>query len=867
MTLYARLLVLIGFMMSHISGTAGEFFYKRYTYEDDYCASMCFNIVQDHIGQLWYSSNTGFCKFDGSEFSHVHYRETQCAITYRLYTQPDGTIWGVTSEKELVYVNPTNGETGLYEFNHLLKDYPEYYIFNSFYVDRFKNIYLGVNKCLGLIVIDSLGKIREFIRSDSEPISYVFNALDPEVAPGATPLTFSYPDPEEIKRELPHLDIIWSKQARGSQVWSTRVNDHAIFGVDNELTVKGPRYNWRKKQPSSIIGLGPHDEGTFWMGTWKHGASFYSLAGALRQSLLSGKSVSHVMTDHEGGLWLSTLYEGVFYVRNPAVGFKNFPGLENEGAYDISEVPGDALYITYEPGTTIRYDRGKWSTYFSSDRQPSVRTQYSVAHDGLVLASINEALIRISNTQGTTDLDVEARSGQVTALSEDGHPEELLMGNSFGFSRLDKSGNMDFVRLDMRVRAIHHDDEGIYCGTNLGLFRYHDDGSLDTLAKIDPAFSRSIVSIVENSQYLFVGTCNREPLIVFNEDTLFKIGKKNGLFMECISILHVQNDSVLWVGTNEGLNRIIFSKDGTFRLDGISAEQGLIANNVNDVWAYNDSVWVATNAGVCLFPESMFGKQDTTDQFLRITEIWVNDSLKALSPGLMLTFDSNRLKVGVKAILLGDNKFLQYRYRLEGLENTWSFTKEGYMTYPSLPPGEYKLIVQSSGKDRRWELNEISLPIVIKPPYYATLWFRGTSVLMIGLVVYLFFRLKILMYNRDIVRELLRYALKKIRRSEQYLIIKEQGKDVKIASSKIYYLKSEGNYLEVVTETGKHLIRGKIGTFKDQLPDPIEFLRVHRSYIIRLDKVEQSNNKAVWIGGQEIPISKAYRADFLKISE
>jgi two-component system LytT family response regulator len=55
---------------------------------------------------------------------------------------------------------------------------------------------------------------------------------------------------------------------------------------------------------------------------------------------------------------------------------------------------------------------------------------------------------------------------------------------------------------------------------------------------------------------------------------------------------------------------------------------------------------------------------------------------------------------------------------------------------------------------------------------------------------------------------------------------------------KIRYLEAQDDYVMIYTFEGKHLKQGTMKYFEEHL-DPKEFMRVHRSYIIRLDQVVQ----------------------------
>ena len=99
------------------------------------------------------------------------------------------------------------------------------------------------------------------------------------------------------------------------------------------------------------------------------------------------------------------------------------------------------------------------------------------------------------------------------------------------------------------------------------------------------------------------------------------------------------------------------------------------------------------------------------------------------------------------------------------------------------------------------------------------------------------------MYNKDLVREILRHISNRIKRQEPYIIVREGNLNVKIFSSKIHFVRSDGNYLEIFHDDGKTTVRQKIGEFLEIVPDPLEYVRLRRSYIVRIDKVEQKGKK------------------------
>jgi DNA-binding LytR/AlgR family response regulator len=141
----------------------------------------------------------------------------------------------------------------------------------------------------------------------------------------------------------------------------------------------------------------------------------------------------------------------------------------------------------------------------------------------------------------------------------------------------------------------------------------------------------------------------------------------------------------------------------------------------------------------------------------------------------------------------------------------------------------------------------------------------GVVAVVIVLLIYLFFRFRILSYNRDITRELLRQLLKRVRKKTMYVTFREQGKDIRISTHTVCFVKSNGNYLEIRTDQKKYIIRYKIGEFLDLVPDPLEYLRINRSCIVRLDKVQEKGKKDVTVNGEQLPVGETYLNQLQKI--
>ena len=60
--------------------------------------------------------------------------------------------------------------------------------------------------------------------------------------------------------------------------------------------------------------------------------------------------------------------------------------------------------------------------------------------------------------------------------------------------------------------------------------------------------------------------------------------------------------------------------------------------------------------------------------------------------------------------------------------------------------------------------------------------------------------------------------------------------------------------MELVTENKNYIIRTPIRSFIENTPDPLEYVGIHRSYVVRIDKVTAKHNKEVIVNKEKLPI-------------
>ena len=97
-----------------------------------------------------------------------------------------------------------------------------------------------------------------------------------------------------------------------------------------------------------------------------------------------------------------------------------------------------------------------------------------------------------------------------------------------------------------------------------------------------------------------------------------------------------------------------------------------------------------------------------------------------------------------------------------------------------------------------------------------------------------------------------------------YTFIKSGNKTVKVYFNKILYVEGQRDYLQIHTEDSKIMT---LLNFKkmQELLDPQRFVRVHKSYLIAIDKIDYIENNAIRIKDKLIPVSSTYKVAFFNL--
>lgn len=96
-----------------------------------------------------------------------------------------------------------------------------------------------------------------------------------------------------------------------------------------------------------------------------------------------------------------------------------------------------------------------------------------------------------------------------------------------------------------------------------------------------------------------------------------------------------------------------------------------------------------------------------------------------------------------------------------------------------------------------------------------------------------------------------------------HIFIKSDGKLVRLNNDDILYIESMGDYVKFITADKKYVTHNTIKNLEEKVNRQV-FMKVHRSYIININKIDDIRENDLYIKGNEIPVSKAHKPEVLK---
>jgi signal transduction histidine kinase/streptogramin lyase/ActR/RegA family two-component response regulator len=336
------------------------------------------------------------------------------------------------------------------------------------------------------------------------------------------------------------------------------------------------------------------------------------------------------------------------------------------------------------------------------------------------------------------------------------------------------------------VRSVYEDRSGVlWVGTEGGLNRFDGQAGTFTRYQHDPKNPRSlshnfVISMYQDhSGVLWIGTFGGGinklvPGKNGSPPSFHHYNQQDGLPNDVICGILEEvpangAGSRLWLSTNKGLSRY---NPATETFTNYSVKEGLQSNEFNVCAFFKSRTGEMFFGGINGFNAFYPGQIGHNPFIPRI----VITSFKKFNRTVELAADiteTRELKLSYRdsvisfefaALCFSDPPENRYKYILEGFDNDWiDLGNKRDITFTNLDPGEYTFRVKGSNNDGIWNEEGSSLRLIIIPPFWRTWWFLLSSTIMLLVLAYSLYRLRIrAMENRrkrleNLVKERTKY--------------------------------------------------------------------------------------------------------------
>lgn len=100
--------------------------------------------------------------------------------------------------------------------------------------------------------------------------------------------------------------------------------------------------------------------------------------------------------------------------------------------------------------------------------------------------------------------------------------------------------------------------------------------------------------------------------------------------------------------------------------------------------------------------------------------------------------------------------------------------------------------------------------------------------------------------------------------NEEFMMIKKNRETQKFSYSSVDYIEGSSSYVTYNTSSGKITTTGILKQVEETL-NPNVFVRVHRSFLVNINKIDKISSQEIMIRNTELPLSRKYRKEVLEI--
>ena len=736
-------------------------YFRNYTTGHGLPSSEIHYCLEDSQGIIWFATDNGLSRFNGYEFRHFGPRDgLQDPVVFFMQLDSQNRIWMATLSGRLFFAegDSIHAFTGNEVVDSVMAKGSS---IGGFRINKNDDKYL-ILKGLGILKFKTDGSHQLFQALNPMGAAFFLEEED-ELLFSSTrcPDSLQEDYARQYRSKGVFTQLEWHgknvgtvsgqlKDAnRSSAVWALRLQSGNVLMFRGNYLVElaGKRIIWQKEvdyniESKSIFQL-PNGEFLVGLQNGKGLRRYRSLEAWKAedfQTMLPGKTISHVFQDSRGGFWVGTIEHGVFYC--PDFGRKIFDasaGLPMDYVAAIAFGRAGELFVGMRNADVFRLDTA--SNFFEKlPLLPGPRTLYDLAFDqdegtlwatnGRVNCYQNESWQQLRHFSATTRSPTYVIGKRLTLRPGTGR---LWGASNSNFGYVDvrqKSFSLNAFDLGLRGRTLvvwEAADGRAWLGQPEGLFEYRDSQLLRP-QPFHPEFETRVDDLAELAGGTLVIATKGQGLLLWRDTFFQQLTEDDGLISNMLENVHVDEQGRIWAGSLQGLSRVTFtpravsalsanSSEGKTAIENFTIWHGLPSNEITMVRSLGNDVWVATTRGLMQWREP--GKKTGIEPpFFEAMEI--NGEPVQMADGADFSHRENSLTFRFLTLNYDQAGNIPYHYRLSG--GRWRVTQERFVNFSNLAPGTYRFEVQSQNEDGVWS-EPLVKDFVIRPPWWQHWWF------------------------------------------------------------------------------------------------------------------------------------------------
>ncbi|MFN8207333.1 MAG: two-component regulator propeller domain-containing protein [Bacteroidales bacterium] len=574
-----------------------------------------------------------------------------------------------------------------------------------------------------------------------------------------------------------------------------------------------------------------------WIGTQGAGFSMYKpsalgfrtyVNNPFTINSLSSSLVTAITEDLKGRIWVGT-EDGLLNVIDPVTHeVTRIPGLNLEGdpGFKILALQFDRDGYLWAGGYGNGLYRLKFNEAFglvSKTRYKKSSDRYGISNDYVTsILETRKGEIWVTTVDGINRYDKSKGAFQI--MRYDPSDTTGLSARAFMTQFEDREGNLWFGTMSSGVCILPAEQ----C-TNVHPRFMRMNHIKDNKNSLSDNVITHITQSVDGSIWISTarGLDRYEPI----QHKFIHYTSSNGLPSNIIYGVVEDGRGNIWISSGAGLSKL--SLPGEV-IRNFTLRDGLPGTDFNQSAAFKAKsgyVYYGMNNGLAGFNPDLI-LPDSTPPALALTslrvseipvrigeqtgdEVLLHESITT-SRQIVLSYKQNILNFEWAVLDFGLPSQNRSAIMLEGYEDQWRMLGNAMRTtFTNLSPGKYILHIKGANSDGVWNEEGISLSVVIRPPFYATLFFRVFIFLLILAIIYSAHRYRV--YRLNIRKKELETQVKertlRLEKANQSLInqhikIEDQAGELKTANEELVRYKDQLE--DIIRERTAELLAAKL---------------------------------------------------------